>query len=201
MSSIRYQSFSPAKEVHFSARTEDKEPSVWTVADAPGAHDAYKEDLYKPGGGTPLLVRTVRAEGLAADVVADMWARYTALRSAVAETQNPVERWTAWATGKLAVRGAIEATAPTQRKWLLTDLASQETVLRQQYGANNAHLHPVSLAMRNFMYGQEQLGGLNGSTPNRELLPAATFADPIEIMGMIALDLAEMPAPEPVEVG
>lgn len=202
MSSIRYQSYSPKREINYTPRSIGEDPTASVELGHEKALDAFMADLYSTDSEhslfLPNYINKVEVKGLAADVVADMWERYTALRTAVAEAQNPVERWTAWASGKLAVRGAVEAPASMQRKWLLTELASQETVLQQQYGAKHAQLHPVALAMRNFMYAQEQLSSLNGSTPNRELLPEATFASPVKVMGMIALDLAEMPAPEPL---
>lgn len=203
MSSIRYQSFSPKREVTFTPRAEGQDPTASVEIGQERALAAFKADLLSTdsehGLFLPSYIKKIEVKGLAADVVADMWERYNALRTAVAESEDSKMEWPAWAAGKLAVRGAVEAPASVQRKWLLTELASQETGLKQQYGAEHAHLHPVAQAMRNFMYGQEQLGSLNGSTPNRELLPEAVFADPIKLMGMIALDLAEMPAPEPVE--
>jgi hypothetical protein len=192
MPSILYESNSPKREVHYLPRTADDAPKAWVVVPDPAGHEKFKRDLADPKSSLPSLVKVIEASGLAADVVADMWDRYGALRAAVAEAKDPAERWKAWASGKLAVRSAVEMPVSTQRQSLLLDLADQETALRQQYGSS-ATLHPVALAMRGFMHGQEQLGSLNGSTPKRELLPDATFVDPIEVVGMVALDLAMQP--------
>jgi hypothetical protein len=187
MSSISYQSFSPKREVLFTPRTTDKDPSAWVVTAIPDADKVFQDDLYTPGTGAPLLVRTVRAEGLAADVVADMWSRYIELRDAVAE--NPRARWQAWAAGKLAARGAIEAPAVIQSQMILTELAGEKAVLASE----KRDLHPVAAAMEKFLYGQVQLISLNGSTPKPELLPPVTYSNPAEIVGMVALDLAQQP--------
>lgn len=186
---IIYESQSPKREVHYAPRTADKPPTAWVVTEKPGALAAFKADLKSAGTGNLMLVHTVEASGLAADVVADMWVRYRNLREAVAEAKDPVKRWSAWASGKLAMRGVVEAPASMQRQWLLFELKAQEAALQQQYG-NKAALHPVAAAMQEFMYGQEQLGSLNGSTPKPELLPDVTFRSPVEIVGMVALDLA-----------
>jgi hypothetical protein len=188
---IIYESLSPKREVHYTPRTADKAPTAWVVTAKDDSLAAFEADLHSAGSGTTMLVHTVEATGLAADVVADMWVRYRKLREAVAEAKDPVDRWTAWASGKLAVRGVVEAPATMQRQWLLFELAAQKTALQQQYGANSADLHPVAAAMQEFMYGQEQLGSMNGSTPKRELLPDVTFVSPVEAIGMIALDLAQ----------
>lgn len=188
---IIYESLSPKREVHYTPRTADSPPRAWVVTTKADSLATFAADLKSAGGGTPMLVHTVEASGLAADVVADMWVRYRKLREAVAEAKDPVDRWTAWASGKLAVRGVVEAPVSMQRQWLLFELAAQKTALQQQYGANNADLHPVAAAMQEFMHGQEQLGSMNGSTPKRELLPDATFVNPVEAVGMIALDLAQ----------
>ena len=205
--SIKYVTHSPALEVNFTARTAEAAPEAWAVVDVEDGRRKYESDLHDAHSSLPLLVKTAKVSGLAADVVADMWDRYTTLRSAVAAAEGPVERWATvdrwseWASGKLALRGAVEAPASTQRQWLLTEIASQKTVLTalSQRDGTTAALHPVAAAMQSFMYGQEQLDGLNGSTPDKELLPAAAYANPVEIVGMVALDLAMMPELELVE--
>jgi hypothetical protein len=189
--SIRYQSNGHERQVNFTPRTEDSEPRVWTVTPRKNGHEAFLADLKSPGGSVPVLVQTVSAEGLAADVVADMWSRYNRLREAVAE--HPSADWKAWASGKLAVRGAIEAPVVKQSELLLLDLTASEAALRKQH--KDARLHPVAAAMRTFMYGQVQLVSLNGSTPQVELLPPGTYASPVEMVGMVALDLAQQPEP------
>lgn len=180
--SIEYRSTNQV--VRYSPRTEDSAPKAWAVVSNPYGHEEFKADLQAPGGLTFSMVRTVRAEGLAADVAADMWSRYGEVIRVVAE--HPGARWKAWSSGKLAVRGAVEASPVAKSSILIEELAHEETALTAQ----KQTLHPVAAAMLKFLHGQVQLASLNGSTPPAELLPHPTYADPTEVVDIALADIS-----------
>jgi hypothetical protein len=183
MNGLTFTSVNPPREVRYVPRTAEQDPHAWVVVPHPHAHDNFLADIQSPGNGIASMVKTVTANGLAADVAADMWARYGKLREAVAE--NPRARWQQWASGKLATHKALGL--PETGQVLLLALAEEEKALQ----AAKQPLHPVAAAMRDFIYGQVQLASLNGSTPAPELLPPPTMVNPVEVVGMVALELAQ----------
>ena len=179
---INYSSRSAKAPVRFFPRTAEKEPyAVTTLAHADGAA-RLAENLRESGGGVPELIYNVDARGLAADVVASLWAKHTKVVATLRAEEDPgarVQGWKGYAAGVLAMQGDTQLSSAQAKMAIVADLDQHK-----------AGLHPVAEAMHALLAEEIQLVHLNGSTPKPELLPPTAFVDPVEAMGIIALDLS-----------
>lgn len=148
---------------------------------------SFLKDLRSPNGGyndiPPSLIRTVTAEGEAADAVADVWTQYGALRAAVAEMPD-TGAWERWSIERFG--GQEGLTLADADKYLLKVLAADEQALAER---RQLKLPPFAIAMRGFVTARSELNGLK-NRPSSELLPQAAEIDPRQVVGAVALDLA-----------
>jgi len=180
---INYVSRVPDRVVKYSPRQSEREPRAWTIIANPNFHEAFMADYMDTENHMIPATREVIAKGLSADFTADLWTRYQNLRTAVTDTENADAHWRRWVRKQIPGHETLER--PLADTMLVQALNTEEASL----STHGNHLHSVAEQMRVFLLGRLQLENMNGSRPADLLLPPPTLINPIEVVGMVALDL------------